>query len=1366
MTKRALLLLTVLMAITLVCSAAPLKPRLTFEKYLWADGVDPKARFLNELMVKFFDEDLIRLREGGLISLNGSTSLAYTKDFLARHPEIKPEVIITTETEEQHLARLSRIEQQCGKDLVDMFSFYRFRLPEAPADAKALLADILKAPEVETAYYEPIPIDLTCTDIGVTTPNLVPYQGFKNAAPQGVDLVYANTTFGVEVCDGETTTDIGIFERGLQTTHEDFTTATVRTAGAPDTDNDHGTAVSGIIGACDENGVGVTGFVADEGVRLYQRNSASYASVADIYNLANSQLAAGEITNSSWGYTASPLPPGQSCSCNPSQNGSVPCEYNAGVKAEIDAGTAAGIHYFIAAANGCVNLDWSGFGSTFDFTTGAVYCGAGISTGDHDAECFTDYGSRITSYAWGDGVTTLGYDNHAQFPGVHTKNEWYTDSFNGTSSATPIVCGVAGVLNNLYRSINAGANISATTMRSWLQVGGTPAGNVTPGNIGVMPNLFAITSPNLNPDIRSGWSGYVVPRNSSDASGASCTLPTTLVSDPDTTFWNADIENTSNFGTATPAAYNLYRDDVLILLASHSSLGPLATTYFVNAAYPGSGTNVRGGRHTTRVTCDPNDVVSEYYESDNSWTGQYVWNPRLLTAESPLQFSHPPTKFVTDQPGSYENCDGYQLYSGFSGWWDLMGVISSSASADYDARFYSEAITSTNGFDTYEALSSYSGLVDIVGRNQHNVSATPLASVVNYDGASDDYVVEGETSGSAGTPGVGRISAGSFSMTANEIMEAVEFNVDALVSYEIEADVTAGNANLVISVFGPDDSYFGLPNRNASANANGAGESEHLCFTPTQTGPHLALFHKYNALDWGQTSTFTAYIGKSEFDLTHNLNAGWSHQIVVRQTSGALPAVLPAALTGNVGTNYLNAGLMNVGCVTSPLNLNNAFYLDGPLVFTTAGLVTHAPGVEGWVSNQGPVFVFGGRHNIGEVIDVNNEGAEWNESNNRHDEQFVWTPYAMTNLTAYLTSNPAPNFRNTESSVLFSPWNQDGWRFTGSNHWSGVAYCPTNAGDYYVAGLYSPSTGSTNGFGSYLVPSFGSGTGGLGFLVENGNSNGAVSFDMGVTNNYSYPGTPSLAGYRTSQCNSLQDLINGASNGPFTLGLNQLIHVFDLQLTAGISTRFILDNLGGVDLGLAIFDPNDLYGSRSNSGTIVNAAGDGADETVNFVPTVTGRHGIVVFKNNSTDLGSCQYRMIIGDRTAAAPQRLVLQVIDNTVDPIHMRAHWDSVTVDNHGVPLNVDSYQLYYTFDSVISTFPAGWSPLASTPLATFDFFVSPVVRYFRVVVTARDNDGFLIAHTPLPDGVDLDPGAVRFDPSVNPPGQMALPVGAPVIR
>jgi len=1309
--------------------------RIVFEKFLWKDGVDPNARRLDRLMVKFFDEDTVRIRNGELVSLTGR-DISFTKQFLARHNSIKPRVIIFNKSEEEYMANLARVEKKSGRELVDLFSFYCFEISETSFDAHELIAEILRAPEVETAYYEPIPVDMTCQDIGNTTPNFRPEQTYHDPAPLGVDLDWVLAHHIDDVVNGPSNRWTGIFERGMQTTHEDIANPVVATTGTPDSDNDHGTAVTGVLGGCDANGVGCLGFLADEQMRLYQRNSSGYGSVADIYDLANGQLIAGEVTNSSWGYGASPLPPGQSCPCNPSQNGVVCIEYDAAVKASVDAGVADGIHYFLAAGNGCVNLDHATFGTTFrnSTSTGSNYISAVNSTTDHDASCFTNWGERCDLNAWGDGSFTLGYGDDGD-PGFTptSANEWYTQSFGGTSNASPTVAGCAGVIHNL-QSYYYGTTLSPSLMSAYLNDFGTAPGNVTPGNIGVMPNLFGILSPDMNADQRTGWTSPLVPRTTNDATGTACVLSTNLSPAPTNTYWNASIENDRPLGWATPAKYRIYIDDVWSVgwQESDDTLSPLERTYGTNVAV-----DTRGGRHFVRLTADPLLEVSEWDENDNSWYGHYVWNGRQLGNGGILTLSAPPTKFVTDQLTegyTNENCDGYDgsLFQ-YDGWWDIMMVMAETSTADYDARVYSEDVTSTNGFDTYERESGYITFSDFVGVNANTIGqAVELrSSVVNFDGETADYRVETGTSTILAAPGIGRTNYGAYSLTSTELFDVWEFNVNELVPYNIEVEVTSGDANVVISVFSPDDTTFARVDYNVQANANGAGGSELIsCWTPVETGWHAIVVHKHNYADWDQTASFNLYLGKAGFDLTSNLNAGWSHELVIRQSVGATPALLPGTLTGNIATNYVNAGYINQGCGNTVTGLNDQFFKDGPAVFATGSWGgPYAPGTTTQWLNQNIGTVTGGRHQIGDQIDYLNEGAEWDESNNRHDEQFVWTPQVLTNNVMVLSSAPAPNFRDNSASVIFPDYNVDGFRFTGNGFWSGVGMMPNdNVNDVYNCYIYDPATSSTSGFGTRLVNSWSAGAN-TEWVLENGNQHASETFDVGVHNNNGWPSDTSQGTYRVSQSNRIQDLLMNHFYGPFPFPNNEIVNVFDAVLTAGVATPILLDNRGAGDLGVAIYNPSMLYGSRTTYTQLQNVNGDGLDESFSFLPTETGHHGLVVFKNDRSDLSGNPYALVIGNRIPDSPDSLVIKWVSDV--PYRFELTWAPVTADIYGQPLTVDTYYLMYTYD-LNAVYPTGWLNGGSS-LDNTQLLIAPDQSQFgfQLVILAVDSDGLVLSES-----------------------------------
>jgi serine protease len=89
-------------------------------------------------------------------------------------------------------------------------------------------------------------------------------------------------------------------------------------------------------------------------------------------------------------------------------------------------------------------------------------------------------------------VATTGYGDLDN--GGGDINKTYTATFQGTSSASPIVTGAAVVLQALYQQAN-GTRLSGLQMRGILAnpATGTPQGGGVAGNIGVMPNLHAIS---------------------------------------------------------------------------------------------------------------------------------------------------------------------------------------------------------------------------------------------------------------------------------------------------------------------------------------------------------------------------------------------------------------------------------------------------------------------------------------------------------------------------------------------------------------------------------------------------------------------------------------------------------------------------------------------------------------------------------------------------------------------------------------------------------------------------------------------------------------------------------------------------------
>jgi hypothetical protein len=135
---------------------------------------------------------------------------------------------------------------------------------------------------------------------------------------------------------------------------------------------------------------------------------------------------------------------------------------------------------------------------------------------------------------WGERVTTTSYGNLYSTEGT---NYWYTNSFSGTSSASPIVTNAVVGLQGVYKAVT-GQVLTPAQVRSALRLTGAPqqAGtNPVSQNIGPRPNVAAAIASvfgnndcnaNQRPDrvdIAGGWSadtnGNLVP---DECDGPSC----------------------------------------------------------------------------------------------------------------------------------------------------------------------------------------------------------------------------------------------------------------------------------------------------------------------------------------------------------------------------------------------------------------------------------------------------------------------------------------------------------------------------------------------------------------------------------------------------------------------------------------------------------------------------------------------------------------------------------------------------------------------------------------------------------------------------------------------------------------------------
>ncbi|AQY42487.1 S8 family serine peptidase [Bacillus thuringiensis] len=357
-------------------------------------------------------------------------------------------------------------------------------------DVQALLTKIEKSSLVETAYLQEEE-----ASPGERLPNLSvnPYdeprltrQGYLEPAPLGINAPYA---WSIKGGDGKGTTFVDM-EYGWLFSHEDLVNQKIELISGQNKSehHDHGTSVLGIVSA-EDNNIGGIGIAPKAKVKVVSqiRDNGNY-NTADAILSAVNNMQAGDIL----------LLEAQATYDGYGDKNYLPVEVKPDIFDAIRLGANKGIIIIEAGANGGKDLDQFRDRNgkqvlnrnSPDFKdSGAIMVGAASARVPHKRSYFSNYGSRVDVYGWGNAVDTTDAK-----PSEFITN-LYTSSFAGTSSASPIIAGAATSIQGIAKK-NQGKVYTPSQIRAILSdpSTGTKSNDPISEKIGVLPDLKAILS--------------------------------------------------------------------------------------------------------------------------------------------------------------------------------------------------------------------------------------------------------------------------------------------------------------------------------------------------------------------------------------------------------------------------------------------------------------------------------------------------------------------------------------------------------------------------------------------------------------------------------------------------------------------------------------------------------------------------------------------------------------------------------------------------------------------------------------------------------------------------------------------------------
>ncbi len=816
----------------------------------------------------------------------------------------------------------------------------------------------------------------------------------------------------------------------------------------------------------------------------------------------------------------------------------------------------------------------------------------------------------------------------------------YNDFFNGTSCATPYVAGVAALIRSQHPTWTP-AQVRQRLVETAIDIvdAQTPAGWDKYTGYGMVNAGL----PDLLPFAIGGWSSSVVPRPVADATIGSVPAPATLNGDVNS-FVSALI---ANLGEATSGleSFSVTLDGGTAFNVAHNTIVG-GGSYVQNV-----GLNVRGGRHVVGLDADPDGSLPESNELNNREGHQWSWTPTSFgtSANTVISRLAPPSRNggrpdVPVSETTYDNVDAVRMVGpalGSSTQFWVIGLHASDTATDLDLRLHAPTTTATDGFTPGNLLaaSAYgSGYTDWA-----------IALLGNYPVASFDAASLQYAGGVGQSRFESRLSEGIVNVFNGStiVIPGVAFTNDMMVAvHDLRIDAP-GPVTLELNSTGPlhmalYDPATTLSVRTAALQVSAPVFGVERLSRTLAGGRHPIVVYRDPTEGTGPL-TYTITVRRTPAELATFVAGGTYAPSGVFKNGVGNNAAPPTVLDGNVNSTVYWYSYQNTG-PTQATGFQVRETLDGVNIFTwTPGGLSAGFGAT-WISSLRNIR--GGRHTMGYENDITGAIAEFDETNNDHASQWVWSPLPLALEVPVSRPNPPDPTGGWSDVPALDPKysNVDGLRTpvlaggVNDGYWSFFAAAPRVGTHDPDLGAYQPiSSGPADGF---TTPA-----------DQSGRPAGRVDFvGVDVDGN---PRAVDLGLFNTAGAGDV--VVHGAYSrwafgdiglrGPYTLGPDSLIAVLEFETTPGTSRQVRLRNLSGnADLELFTFERND--GSMLYNPTQAVASsdqyGDGGDEVLQTTFS-TRFPAVVVTKRGSGDIGKTSiFTIEIGNSTVDVPEELPL----------------------------------------------------------------------------------------------------------------------------